>query len=124
MRYAGTLHRRVVHLERVQQPTTQSKLDDVQSAAIAATSLEDLKLLEQLKLLEVAGKDSEATVDQRMAVDRFNEVFTDALLAISDPINDFSLNSQPSFRVLSGYEAGSPLRDANDFIESLVFRGS
>ena len=95
MRYAGTLHRRVVHLERVQQPTTQSKLDDVQSAAIAATSLEDLKLLEQLKLLEVAGKDSEATVDQRMAVDRFNEVFTDALVAILTPSLTYSAGQIP-----------------------------
>jgi hypothetical protein len=43
----------------------------LQDVALAATSLEDLSLLEQLKILDMASKGMEAAAEQRMALDKF-----------------------------------------------------
>jgi hypothetical protein len=53
----------------------------LQDVALAATSLEDLSLLEQLKILDMASKGMDASAEQRMALDRFADAFADALAA-------------------------------------------
>ncbi len=79
MRYSGRLHRRVVHLERVQQPSTGGKLQDVQHAALAMMSCEDRKFLDQLK--GPLADDGRTSLEHAVAMDRFNEAFVVALVA-------------------------------------------
>lgn len=95
MRYSGTLHRRVVHLERVQKPSTTGKLQDVQHAALAMISCEDRKLLEELK--GTLPRDGRTSLEHAVAVDRFNEAFVDALVAAGSgtAMAQINRNSEP-----------------------------
>jgi hypothetical protein len=79
MRYGGILNRRIVQLERAQQPSTRGKLQDVQHAALAMMSYDDRKLLKEFK--DTAAYDAQASGEHAMAVDRFNKAFVDALIA-------------------------------------------
>ncbi len=54
---------------------------EIQQAALAATSLSDLRLLKDLELLKLAGREQDETQDQRMAQGRFDDEYENALMA-------------------------------------------
>jgi hypothetical protein len=79
MRYGGILNRRIVQLERAQQPSTRGKLQDVQHAALAMMSYDDRKLLDELK--GPLAEDVRTSPEHAGAMARFNEAFVAALVA-------------------------------------------
>ncbi len=69
----------MVHLERVQQPSTGGRLQDLQHAALAMMSCEDRKFLDELK--GPLADDGRTSLEHAVAMDRFNEAFVVALVA-------------------------------------------
>ena len=75
------MHRRLLKLERNRPPSTDSKIEKVQEAALAATSLTDLRLIKDLELLKLGGREQDATEEQKQAQNRFDAAYEIALIA-------------------------------------------
>ena len=81
MNYGRVLHRRLLKLERNWPSSTDSKIEKVQEAALAATSLADLWLSKDFELLKLGGREQDATEEQKQAQNRFDAVYEIALIA-------------------------------------------
>jgi hypothetical protein len=92
MKRGGALTRRVVKLECVRRPSAESKLETVQRTALAETSDIDLKLLEQIKALELAGRMNDASSEQLLAVDRYKEAYENALVTAGPSFSVAEMN--------------------------------
>ena len=81
MNYGRVLHRRLLKLERNRPSSTEEKMEKIQQAALAATSSPDLRLLRDFELLKLEGREQDATEEQRLAQNRFDAAYENALIA-------------------------------------------
>ena len=92
MSYGRVLHRRLLKLERDQQPSTDDKMEEIQQAALAATSSTDLRLFRDFELLKLAGRERDATEEQQLAQNRLDAAYERALVAAGPHFTIFEMD--------------------------------
>jgi hypothetical protein len=89
MRNGLVLNRRLLKLEeRLNVPTLRQKVAELQTTALRAMSLDDLALLEEYKMMDLAGSAAQASEDHRGSWNRFAEAFGNALVSAGFSIAD------------------------------------